>query len=184
MLQNVSFGFETIHLISQFYVRRFRNTEISLNLSTEHNIPTFMDICILNSLENESLSQIDSLLHKLSPSAPTIDPHRLAKLLKDADFKLFVARSGEENLIVGMLTLSACKTLSGPKYWIEDVIVDDSCRGMGLGRSLVRAAVSYVKENEERPVIYLTSNPSRVSARNLYRSEGFEEYETGVFRIK
>ena len=42
----------------------------------------------------------------------------------------------------------------------------------------------YVKETETSPVIYLTSNPSRVSARNLYRSEGFEEYETGVFRIK
>lgn len=141
-----------------------------------------MDICILNTLENGSLSQIDSLLHKLSPSAPEISPHRLAELLNDADFKLFVARN-EENLIVGMLTLSACQTISGPKYWIEDVIVDDSCRGTGLGRALVRAAVSHVKANEERPVIYLTSNPSRVSARNLYRSEGFEEYETGVFRI-
>ena len=34
-----------------------------------------------------------------------------------------------------------------------------------------------------RPSLYLTSNPSRTAARALYRSEGFEEYETGVFRI-
>ena len=142
-----------------------------------------MEICILNTLDNESLLQIDSLLHKLSPSAPALDRHRLARLLEDADFRLFVARN-EENTIVGMLTLTACHMLSYTKYWIEDVIVDDSCRGMGLGRGLVRAAVGYVKEHETSPVIYLTSNPSRVSARNLYRSEGFEEYETGVFRIK
>jgi ribosomal protein S18 acetylase RimI-like enzyme len=48
---------------------------------------------------------------------------------------------------------------------------------------LVRAAVNYVKENETVPAIYLTSNPSRVAARSLYMSEGFEEYNTGVFRM-
>ena len=36
---------------------------------------------------------------------------------------------------------------------------------------------------ERKPSLYLTSNPSRTAARALYRSEGFEEYETGVFRI-
>ena len=142
-----------------------------------------MEVCILKTLDTESLAQIDSLLHKLSPTAPLVNPHRLAKLLEDADFKLFVARDDEKR-IVGMLTLTACQTISRPKYWIEDVIVDDSCRGKGYGRCLVKAAVDYVKTQETSPVIYLTSNPSRVSARNLYRSEGFEEYETGVFRIK
>lgn len=142
-----------------------------------------MDICILNTLEDGALLQIDSLLHQLSPAAPAVDGSRLAELLKDADFKLFVAKN-DDGIVVGMLTLTACHMISYTKYWIEDVIVDDSCRGLGLGRALVRAAVNYVKEHETSPVIYLTSNPSRVSARNLYRSEGFEEYETGVFRIK
>lgn len=142
-----------------------------------------MNISILNTPERESVAQIDRLLHLLSPSAPEVNLHHLTQLLKDEYFKLFVARN-DANLIVGMLTLTACQTINGPKYWIEDVIVDDSCRGLGLGRALVRAAVNHVKEKETSPVIYLTSNPSRVSARNLYRSEGFEEYETGVFRIK
>jgi ribosomal protein S18 acetylase RimI-like enzyme len=83
-----------------------------------------------------------------------------------------------------MLTLTCCQTLSRPKYWIEDVVVDPSCRGKGAGRALVQAAVRFVKEKNDGSVIYLTSNPSRTAARNLYRSEGFEEYETGVFRIK
>lgn len=142
-----------------------------------------MNISILNTLDFESTQQIDFLLHQLSPSAPKVDERRLSELLKDADFKLFVAKDAE-NQIVGMLTLTTCQTLSNAKHWIEDVIVSDSFRGMGLGRALVRAAVSFVKENESSPTIYLTSNPSRVSARRLYCSEGFEEYETGVFRIK
>ena len=142
-----------------------------------------MKICILNTLDYEALTQIDDLLHKLSPSAPPVDPHRLAKLLKDADFKLFVAKD-DEDLMVGMLTLSACQTISRPKYWIEDVIVDESCRGKGVGRALVNAAVKFVEELDISCDIYLTSNPSRVAARALYQSEGFEEYKTGVFRIK
>jgi ribosomal protein S18 acetylase RimI-like enzyme len=82
-----------------------------------------------------------------------------------------------------MLTLTICHTLACSKYWIEDVVVDPAHRGEGVGRALVRAAVNYVKENETVPAIYLTSNPSRVAARRLYMSEGFEEYNTGVFRM-
>lgn len=142
-----------------------------------------MEVCILKTLDNESLAQIDSLLHKLSPTAPTVNPHRLAKLLEDADFHLFVAKD-EKNRISGMLTLTACQTISRPKYWIEDVIVDELCRGKGVGRALVNAAVKFVTELDFTCDIYLTSNPSRVAARALYQSEGFEEYKTGVFRIK
>lgn len=142
-----------------------------------------MNISILNNIDIDTVLQVDCLLHKLSPDVPELSFQRLSQLLEDADFNLFVAKD-EEGRIVGMLTLTCCHTLPGKKYWIEDVIVDESCRGTGMGRALVKAAVSYVREKEEKPVIYLTSNPSRVSARNLYRSEGFEEYETGVFRIK
>ena len=52
-----------------------------------------------------------------------------------------------------------------------------------LRKALVKAAVSHVKQSGRPCRIYLTSNPSRTAARNLYRSEGFEEYDTGVFRL-
>ena len=143
-----------------------------------------MDIDILKGSEDYDLGQIDSLLHQLDEHAPELDGARLSRLLEDPDFTLFVARDGSKDAIVGMLTLTCCQTLSRPKYWVEDVIVDISCRGSGVGRALVEAAVSHVRHKEGHPVIYLTSNPSRTAARNLYRSVGFEDYETGVFRIK
>ena len=142
-----------------------------------------MIICTLENLNLTSFSQIDNILHKLSPSAPTVSFERLTQLLKDADFKLFVAKD-DKNIIVGMLTLTACQTITRTKYWIEDVIVDEAFRGMGIGRALLRAAVGYVKNQDRDSSIYLTSNPSRIAARALYQSEGFEEYKTGVFRIK
>lgn len=141
-----------------------------------------MDIRILKHIDEKMMEQVGLLLRKLDPSAPETTPERWESLLADDSFILFVAE--EDGKVTGMLTLTCCATLSRDKYWIEDVIVDESQRGKGIGRALVKAAVSHVREKGFKDTIYLTSNPSRVSARALYRSEGFEGYDTGVFRMK
>lgn len=141
-----------------------------------------MNVRKLRNISSEEFSQINILLKKLSPKAPDISQERLDSLIDKESFSLFVTE--EEATITGMLTLTRCDTLAKSKYWIEDVVVDPAFRGKGAGRALIQTAISHVKRAEEHRVIYLTSNPSRVEARALYRSEGFEEYETGVFRIK
>jgi ribosomal protein S18 acetylase RimI-like enzyme len=134
-------------------------------------------------LEDKSKSvQINDLLHVLSPHSPEIDEERLDMLLHEKDFRLFAAETAE-GIMAGMLTLTRCQTLAMSKYWIEDVIVSPEFRGQGIGRALVEAAINHVKDTDEQSTIYLTSNPSRQAARTLYRSVGFEEYETGVFRM-
>ena len=135
----------------------------------------------LENIDKKTGEQVEILLQMLDPKLPSIDVERLASLVKDEDLYLFVTEV--DGRLAGMLTLTFCETLSRRKYWIEDVIVDSSFRGMGLGRSLVRTAVEFARKKEGLPTIYLTSNPSRISARSLYMSEGFEEYETGVFRL-
>ena len=155
-----------------------------------------MKTYILQELNEGNAARIDTLLHMLSPDAPAIGPARLSELLAADSFWLFVTEDADGQL-AGMLTLTRCHTLSRSKFWIEDVIVDPAYRGQGVGRALVHAAVEYVRAAvehehatgesttgcERKPSLYLTSNPSRTAARALYRSEGFEEYETGVFRI-
>ena len=162
-----------------------------------------MKTYILQELNEVHAARIDTLLHMLSPDAPALGDARLAELLAGDSFWLFVTEDADGQL-AGMLTLTRCHTLSRSKFWIEDVIVDPAYRGQGVGRTLVHAAVEYVrtagehtctaeehehttKESttgcERKPSLYLTSNPSRTAARALYRSEGFEEYQTGVFRI-
>lgn len=141
-----------------------------------------MKTYILHELNEGNAARIDTLLHMLSPDAPALSPARLAELLADDSFWLFVTEDTDGQL-AGMLTLTRCHILSRSKFWIEDVIVDPAYRGQGVGRALVHAAVEYVKSSEPNPSLYLTSNPKRTAARALYRSEGFEEYETGVFRI-
>ena len=141
-----------------------------------------MKTYILQQLNETNAARIDALLHMLSPDAPALGAERIAELIAGDSFWLFVSVDAEGKL-AGMLTLTSCKTLSCSKFWIEDVIVDPAYRGQGVGRDLVHAAVEYVKNHGDGSPLYLTSNPTRTAARALYRSEGFEEYNTGVFRI-
>ena len=141
-----------------------------------------MNVHILRHIDADTLSQINSLLHTLDPDMPEVTLERLERIIREDSFFLFVSEN-ENGKIDGMLTLTRCHTLGRSKYWIEDVVVDPASRGKGVGRSLVKAAIAHVRETEGNAVIYLTSNPSRLPARALYRSEGFEEYDTGVFRI-
>lgn len=141
-----------------------------------------MKVHILRHLDTNTSTQINSLLHTLDPDMPEVTMERLSKIIGEDSFSLFVSEN-ENGKLNGMLTLTRCHTLGRSKYWIEDVVVDPASRGKGVGRSLVKAAIAHVRETEGNAVIYLTSNPSRLPARALYRSEGFEEYDTGVFRI-
>lgn len=139
-----------------------------------------MKVYILKDIDKST--QVDDLLHILAPVSPEVGAQRLLGLLNDDSFRLFVAEDTDGTL-AGMLTLTCCQTLARSKYWIEDVVVRPEYRGKGIGRAMVEAAVGHVKDNDGHAVIYLTSNPSRLAARALYRSVGFEDYDTGVFRI-
>lgn len=141
-----------------------------------------MTVSTIHKINEDMQKEIDLLLHELSPTLGTIDRDRVNRLLKEDRLTLFAAED-DKGRLAGMLTLTFCPTLTGDKYWIEDVIVHHKFRGHGVGKALIKAAVEHVKESGKPYRIYLTSNPSRTAARNLYLSEGFEEYDTGVFRL-
>ena len=96
----------------------------------------------LTHADNAVTERISALLNSLRQASVPLGQARLADLLSKEGFHLFVART-ETGAIVGMLTLTSCSTLAGEKLWIEDVIVDETLRGQGAGRALLRKAVSY-----------------------------------------
>jgi ribosomal protein S18 acetylase RimI-like enzyme len=83
--------------------------------------------------------------------------------------------------VVGSLTLAFYRIPTGLKAWIEDVVVDDTARGRGLGEALNRAALDEARRRGAKDVS-LTSRPSREAANRLYRRIGFEPRETNVYR--
>ena len=92
---------------------------------------------------------------------------------------MFVARV--DGAIVGTLTLVVFRIPTGVRAWIEDVVVDSSARGAGVGERLNRAAVEEANRLGARTVD-LTSRPNREAANRLYRRLGFVERSTNVYR--
>ena len=93
---------------------------------------------------------------------------------------MFVARVNNE--IVGLLTLAMFRIPTAMRAWIEDVVVDSSARGHGVGEALNLAAIAEAKRRGAKTVD-LTSRPSREAANKLYQRIGFVERDTNVYRF-
>lgn len=85
--------------------------------------------------------------------------------------------------IVGTLTLAVFRIPTGVRAWIEDVVVDQTARGQGVGEALSRRALELAAAAGARTV-ELTSRPSREAANRLYRRLGFEARDTNVYRFR
>lgn len=139
-------------------------------------------IKILEEADQKVARELNELMeHLTSGPRPTLTPERLGRILSSPQTTLFVAE--QEGTIVGSLTLLGYTTPVCDKFWIEDVVTVPHVRGRGVGRKLLREAIRRARQLDPEATICLTSNPQRIAARELYRSEGFEQYQTGVFRL-
>jgi ribosomal protein S18 acetylase RimI-like enzyme len=124
---------------------------------------------------------IGRLVGQLSSSATAPTEDELREIVESPATRLLVARD-DDDAIIGALTLVLFRIPTGMRAWIEDVVVDESARGRGVGEALTRVALRLAAEAGARSVD-LTSRPSRTAANRLYRRLGFEERETTVYRF-
>lgn len=138
------------------------------------------DFCIREVRETTPplLDAFAALMPQLSAGLEAPSAVALERIVRSPSAAMFAA--WRDGVAVGALTLVWYDVPSGRKGWIEDVVVDASARGAGVGEALVRAALERAaREGVER--VMLTSRPARRAARALYRKVGFEEAETSVF---
>lgn len=126
------------------------------------------------------VESINRLLAQLSSSGRCLTFGQLQAMVDSAASHLFLARHNGE--IVAMLTLGEYLAPTGRKMWIEDVVVDVAARGNSFGRAMVEYAVGYARALGDGALM-LTSRPSRIAANALYRSSGFEQKETNVYKM-
>lgn len=119
------------------------------------------------------------LIPQLSSSNPPPTGDELRETIGTAGNSLFVARV--DGRIVGSLTLATFRIPTGLRAWIEDVVVDESARGHGVGEALNRAALDDAR-SRGAVTVDLTSRPSREAANRLYLRLGFVQRETNVYR--
>ena len=120
------------------------------------------------------------LIPQLSSSSQSITRSELEEIVSSDATVMFVAQLGED--VVGLITLAVFRIPTGVRAWIEDVVVDESARGRGIGDALNQAALAEAKRRGAKTVD-LTSRPSREAANRLYQRIGFVRRDTNVYRF-
>ncbi len=135
----------------------------------------------LSEATDEVVEALARLVPQLSSSAAPVTTEVVRTVLTSPANTVLIARSDDR--VVGALMLVVFPLLTGVRAWIEDVVVDEDTRGLGVGRALVDQALRVASERGASTVD-LTSRPSREAANRLYTKAGFERRETNVYRYR
>jgi GNAT superfamily N-acetyltransferase len=128
----------------------------------------------------EVYAGLTRLLPQLNPQLPVPSIERLQVIIADPAVTLLLARDGEQ--IVGTTTVIVYTTPFWIKARLDEVVVDESARGKGVGAALVQASLDLAREKGVE-VVELQSGVHRKEANRLYPRLGFKLRETNVYRI-
>ena len=142
-----------------------------------------VEIGVAHAATQEVIDAFARLLPQLSSSATALTRETLTDIIAAPHNTVLLARDPSAGgQIVGTLTLVIFRIPTAMRAWIEDVVVDSSARGRGVGEALTLAAVKLAKERGARTVD-LTSRRSRQAAHRLYEKAGFHVRDTSVYRF-
>ena len=140
-----------------------------------------MEIYEVTEVTTDVANAVRQLLPQLSSSATAPSDELVRRIVESDSSRLLFAREASE--VIGMLTIVIFPIPSGVRAWIEDVVVDKSGRGKGVGEQLNLAAIALAKRDGAR-TIDLTSRPSREAANKLYRRIGFKPRRSNIYRFE
>ena len=141
---------------------------------------TAIEIHLATEVTDEMVVAFARLIPQLSRSSPPPTAAEIHELISSPATDLIVATDGDD--ILGALTLVVFRIPTGIRGWIEDVVVDGSARGRGVGEALTQFALELARSKGAKTVD-LTSRPSREAANRLYQRAGFVERDTNVYRF-
>ncbi|TAJ15433.1 GNAT family N-acetyltransferase [Patescibacteria group bacterium] len=139
-----------------------------------------ISISILETATEENLKELVRLSQQLHQDTRTTNAHEVLSLIQSSGAFLVVAKDSEK--IIGMGSLYVQQKIGKRFAYIEDVIVDDTYRGKGIGRDIMNHLIETARVNGVRSIT-LTSRAERTAAHSLYEKLGFVKRETEVFRL-
>ena len=144
---------------------------------TSHLVSVTIEIA--TEVTDELVQAFARLIPQLSKNSPPPSVAELTEMVQSPASDVLIARLDE--VAVGTLTLVVFRIPTGVRAWIEDVVVDDSATGHGVGEVLNRFAMDLARRKGAKTVD-LTSRPSRAAANRLYQRIGFIQRDTNVYR--
>jgi ribosomal protein S18 acetylase RimI-like enzyme len=143
-----------------------------------------MFIARVSAVTDELIDAFERLIPQLKLTVPPPSHREVDALVSSKSSILLIARDPDELApIAGVLTLIVYRVPTGIRARVEDVVVDESMRGKGIGEALMRHALSMAREAGADGVA-LTSNPRREAANRLYQRLGFKPWETNLYFYK
>lgn len=136
---------------------------------------------MIREAERRDREHIEALYKILIPGDDEIEvlDERIDQIKLDPNHFLFVYEL--ESVVVGTLLLSFCLDVmygNRPFAVIENVIVDSSCRGLGIGKQLFQHVEKRCEAVGCRELL-LMSNVSRLEAHQFFERIGFNAVAKG-----
>jgi len=128
----------------------------------------------------ELVEALGRLIPQLNLALPVPTAEHLRVLLADPAATLLIARDGAE--IVGTAMVIVYPTSIRFESRIEDVVVDESARGRGVGEALVNGCIE-VARSRGASIVELQTARTREAANRLYERMGFERRDSNPYRI-
>ncbi|TMC09310.1 MAG: GNAT family N-acetyltransferase [Chloroflexi bacterium] len=129
----------------------------------------------------ELLDALTALLPQLNPRLEPLSMERLSRVIGDRATTLLLVR--DDGGIVGAAAVLVYATPAFVKARIEDVVVDESSRGKGVGEALVRRCIEVARERGAE-IVELQSARWREVANRLYPRLGFQLRESNLYRLE
>jgi ribosomal protein S18 acetylase RimI-like enzyme len=128
---------------------------------------------------DELATTIERLLPELSSTA-VYDVEIVKAIVASDSTHLYEARL--DGRVVGLASLVVYPIPTGIRAHIDDVVVDSAARGHGISRLLLNHLIEEANLRYTVRTIDLTSRPDREAANHLYRTSGFVQRNTNVYR--
>lgn len=127
---------------------------------------------------NFDLERIRELIRQLDSTA-AVEEQSLYKAVLNG----FVSKKYDGDKLIGFGWIFPRQTALRKQAVIEDMIIDETYRGRGLGAAILEDLIKWAK-NQGVEVIELTTNPKRIAANELYQKYGFVLHPTNHYLYK
>ncbi|MBN1922448.1 MAG: GNAT family N-acetyltransferase [Anaerolineae bacterium] len=126
----------------------------------------------------EDVPQLTALAAQLGyPTTEDALRARLEALMPEDDHAVFVAVNAE-NHVTGWISLFVYRPLMrDPLVMVAGLVVNEACRGQGIGQLLMERAETWARERDCEGV-YLKSSVKRVQAHAFYEHLGYRNTKT------
>lgn len=140
---------------------------------------------VIEKLRKEDIEKLLELYKELiaTKNDISVSKQTYEKILKDDNYYLAVLK--KDNIILGSALAVSCFNLSmGGNTFIvvEDVIVKENVRGLGVGKKLMKAIDEFAKSKNAAYSILVSSN-HRKDAHKFYKNIGYTDSVLGFRKI-